>query len=83
MIFAKKRQKRSRTLQFSSKLFCAKKAAQKLEYIVCDVHKIAPSKQSPKWRKFAQFGHPGPGTDVMIFKIFSPKSSAKKLPFLT
>jgi hypothetical protein len=26
---------------------------------------------------------PGPGTDVMIFKIFSPKNSAKKLAFLT
>jgi hypothetical protein len=24
-----------------------------------------------------------PGTDVMIFKIFSPKNSAKKLAFLT
>jgi hypothetical protein len=24
-----------------------------------------------------------PGTDVMIFKIFSPKKSAKKLAFLT
>jgi hypothetical protein len=24
-----------------------------------------------------------PGTDVMIFKIFSPKNSAKKLTFLT
>jgi hypothetical protein len=24
-----------------------------------------------------------PGTDVVIFKIFSPKNSAKKLPFLT
>jgi hypothetical protein len=24
-----------------------------------------------------------PGTDVMIFKIFSPKKSAKKLVFLT
>jgi hypothetical protein len=26
---------------------------------------------------------PSPGTDVMIFKIFSPKNSAKKLAFLT
>jgi hypothetical protein len=25
----------------------------------------------------------GPGTDVMIFKIFSPKNSTKKLAFLT
>jgi hypothetical protein len=25
----------------------------------------------------------GPGTDVMIFKLFSPKNSAKKLAFLT
>jgi hypothetical protein len=25
----------------------------------------------------------GPGTDVMILKIFSPKKSAKKLAFLT
>jgi hypothetical protein len=25
----------------------------------------------------------GPGADVMIFKIFSPKNSAKKLAFLT
>jgi hypothetical protein len=24
-----------------------------------------------------------PGTDVMIFKIFSPKNSARKLAFLT
>jgi hypothetical protein len=28
-------------------------------------------------------GWPGTGTDVMIFKIFSPKKIAKKLAFLT
>jgi hypothetical protein len=35
--------------------------------------------QSPKRRKFGQSGHPG--TDVMIFLIFSPKNLAKKLAF--
>jgi hypothetical protein len=35
------------------------------------------SKQSPFRRKFGQSGHPG--TDVMIFKIFSPKNWQKYL----
>jgi hypothetical protein len=43
--------------------------------------KTAQSKQLPDGRRFGESGHPG--TDVMIFKIFSPKNSAKKLAFLT
>jgi hypothetical protein len=31
-------------------------------------------------QKIAQFGHPG--TDFMIFKIFSPKKLAEKMTFL-
>jgi hypothetical protein len=35
-------------------------------------------------KKFGRFFHkPQSGTDVMIFKIFSPKNSAKKMAFLT
>jgi hypothetical protein len=32
---------------------------------------------------FILCGERGPGTDVMILKIFSPKKIAKKLAFLT
>jgi hypothetical protein len=39
-------------------------------------------KRSEKiFKKFAQSRHPG--TDVMIYQIFLPKSSAKKMTFLT
>jgi hypothetical protein len=44
----------------------------------CNFQKASQRKQVPNRRKFAQSG-----TDVMIFKIFSPKNLAKKLAFLT
>jgi hypothetical protein len=47
--------------------------------------KKAPPVQTPT-QKCAQFDIEFslcPGTDVMIFKIFSPKKSTKKLAFLT
>jgi hypothetical protein len=45
---------------------------------VCNLQSTAQRKQSPNRRKFAQSG-----TDVMIFKKFSPKNSAKILAFFT
>jgi hypothetical protein len=42
------------------------------------VKNLPKIEHSPNGRKFAQSG-----TDAMIFKIFSPKNSAKILAFLT
>jgi hypothetical protein len=51
--------------------FSVKKVAPHLWDTSVIALKFGQNKQPSKRRKFAQSGHPG--TDVMIFKIFSPK----------